>query len=222
MAEHRRREGIASRGVHDSVSIGGTTTTPGPAFDMAAVLQATVQATVGEAINKTAQLQSQQAAAMPVISAGETSRLVPLFEPTLSDSRTIGTWIRRVDDLAEVYRWTDGVTSCHTSLAKLHGPAKVWYDSLLSQQKLVRVEVELIRASPTTAGMQRLHREMETESTSEDIKSSCSATQPCSTATPERQNGPKRNTGSTYEKLDHPIEDYRGSFADSTNAAKMR
>lgn len=77
---------------------------------------------------------------MPVISAGETSRLVLFFEATLSDSRTIGTWIRRVDDLAEVYRWTDRVTSCHTSLAKLHGPAKVWYDSLLSQQKLVRVE----------------------------------------------------------------------------------
>ncbi|KAH7963423.1 hypothetical protein HPB52_021142 [Rhipicephalus sanguineus] len=99
-------EGSASRGVPDSASTSGTTTTPAPAFDMAAVLQATVQAAVREAINGIAQLQSQHAAAMPVIGAGETSRLVPLFDPTSSDSSTVDAWIRRVDDLAEVYRWT--------------------------------------------------------------------------------------------------------------------
>ncbi|KAL1417895.1 hypothetical protein MTO96_006036 [Rhipicephalus appendiculatus] len=57
-------EGGASRGVPDSASASGTTTTPGPAFDMAAVLQATVQAAVREAINGIAHLQSQQTAAM--------------------------------------------------------------------------------------------------------------------------------------------------------------
>ncbi|KAL1413982.1 hypothetical protein MTO96_030875 [Rhipicephalus appendiculatus] len=41
-------EGSESRGVPDSASTSGTTTTPGPAFDMAAVLQATVQAAVRE------------------------------------------------------------------------------------------------------------------------------------------------------------------------------
>ncbi|KAL1418638.1 hypothetical protein MTO96_025819 [Rhipicephalus appendiculatus] len=95
---------------------------------------------------------------MPVIGAGETSRLVPLFDPTSSDSPTIDAWIRRVDDLL---RWTDRVTSCH-ALAKLHGPAKMWYDSLLSVNKTwPEWKVELKRAFPTTAGMQRLHREME-------------------------------------------------------------
>ncbi|KAL1419965.1 hypothetical protein MTO96_024817 [Rhipicephalus appendiculatus] len=154
-------EGNASRGVPDSASSSGTTTTPGPAFDMAAVLQATVQAAVREAINGIAHLQAQQTAAMPVIGAGETSRLVPLFDPTSSDSPTIDAWIRRVDDLAEVYRWTDRVTSCH-ALPKLHGPAKMWYDSLLSVNKTwPEWKVELKRAFPTTAGMQRLHREME-------------------------------------------------------------
>ncbi|KAH7967913.1 hypothetical protein HPB52_004026 [Rhipicephalus sanguineus] len=128
---------------------------------MAAVLQATVQAAVREAINGIAQLQSQQTAAMPVIGAGETSRLVPLFDPTSSDSSTVDAWIRRVDDLAEVYRWTDRVTSCH-ALAKLHGPAKMWYYSLLSVNKTwPEWKVELKRAFPTTAGMQRLYREME-------------------------------------------------------------
>ncbi|KAL1482607.1 hypothetical protein MTO96_014125 [Rhipicephalus appendiculatus] len=82
-------EGSASRGVPDSASTSGTTTTPGPAFDMAAVLEATEQAAVMEAINGIAHLQSQQTAAMPVIGAGETSRLVPLFDPTSSDSPTI-------------------------------------------------------------------------------------------------------------------------------------
>ncbi|KAL1481482.1 hypothetical protein MTO96_034453 [Rhipicephalus appendiculatus] len=154
-------EGGASRGVPDSASASGTTTTPGPAFDMAAVLQATVQAAVREAINGIAHLQSQQTAAMPVIGTGETSRLIGLFDPTSSDSPTVDAWIRRVDDLAEVYRWTDRVTSCH-ALAKLHGPAKMWYDSLQSVNKTwLEWKVELKRAFPTTAGMQRLHREME-------------------------------------------------------------
>ncbi|KAL1472068.1 hypothetical protein MTO96_039561 [Rhipicephalus appendiculatus] len=154
-------EGSASRGVPDSASPSGTTTTPGPAFDMAAVLQATVQAAVREAINGIAHLQSQQTAAMPVIGAGETWRLVPFFDPTSSNSPTIDAWIRRVEDLAEVYRWTDRVTSCH-ALEKLHGPAKMWYDSLLSVNKTwPEWKVELKRAFPTTAGMQRLHREME-------------------------------------------------------------
>ncbi|KAL1421112.1 hypothetical protein MTO96_023419 [Rhipicephalus appendiculatus] len=128
---------------------------------MAAVLQATAQAAVREAINGIAHLQSQQTAAMPVIGVGETSRLVPFFDPTYSDSPTIDVWIGRVDDLAEVYRWTDRVTSCHV-LAKLHGPAKMWYDSLLSVNKTwPEWKVELKRAFPTTAGMQMLHREME-------------------------------------------------------------
>ncbi|KAL1454783.1 hypothetical protein MTO96_043658 [Rhipicephalus appendiculatus] len=118
-------EGSASRGVPESASTSGTTTTPGPGFDMAVVIQATVQAAVREAINSIAHLQSQQTTVMPVIGAGETSRLVPSFDPTPSNSPTIDAWIRRVDDLAEVYRWTDRVTSCHT-LAKLHGPAKMW------------------------------------------------------------------------------------------------
>ncbi|KAH7942828.1 hypothetical protein HPB52_001610 [Rhipicephalus sanguineus] len=154
-------EGSASRGVPDSASTRGTTTTPAPAFDMAAVLQATVQVAVREAINGVAQLQSQQTVAMPVIGAGETSRLVPLFDPTSSNSPTVDTWIWRVDDRAEVYRWTDIVTSCH-ALAKLHGPAKMWYDSLLSVNKTwPEWKVELKRAFPTTAGMQRLHQEIE-------------------------------------------------------------
>lgn len=140
---------------HRPAAPSGTTTTPAPAFDMAAVLQATVQAAVREAINGIVQLQSQQTVAMPVIGAGETSRLVPLFDPTLSDSPTVDAWIRHV------CRWTDRVTSCH-ALAKLHGPAKMWYDSLLSVNKTwPEWKVELKRAFPTTAGMQRLHREME-------------------------------------------------------------
>ncbi|KAH7980370.1 hypothetical protein HPB49_015331 [Dermacentor silvarum] len=49
---------------------------------MSAILQATVQAAVREAINRIVHLQSQQAAAMPAISAREMSRLVPLFDPT--------------------------------------------------------------------------------------------------------------------------------------------
>ncbi|KAH7985399.1 hypothetical protein HPB52_025662 [Rhipicephalus sanguineus] len=60
-------EGSTSRGVPDSASTSGTTTTPAPAFDMAAVLQATVQAAVREAINGIAQLQSQQTATMPCV-----------------------------------------------------------------------------------------------------------------------------------------------------------
>ncbi|KAH7969885.1 hypothetical protein HPB52_022480 [Rhipicephalus sanguineus] len=140
----------------DSASTSGTTTTPAPAFDMAAVLQATVQAALREAINGLAQLQSQQTAAMPVIGAGETPRLVPLFDPSSSDSSTVDAWIRRVNDLAEVYRWTDRVTSCH-ALAKLRGTAKMWYDSLLSVNKTwPEWKVELKGAFPTTAGMQRL------------------------------------------------------------------
>ncbi|KAH7955910.1 hypothetical protein HPB52_004981 [Rhipicephalus sanguineus] len=159
MVEHRQRgEGSASRGVPDSASTSGTTTTPAPAFDMAAVLQATVQAAVREPINGIAQLQSQQTVAMPVISAGETTRLVPLFDATSSDSPTVDAWIRRVDDLAEVCHWTDRVTSCH-ALAKLHRPAKKWYDSLLSVNKpWPEWKLELKRAFPTTAGMQRFHR----------------------------------------------------------------
>ncbi|KAH8019665.1 hypothetical protein HPB51_020883 [Rhipicephalus microplus] len=150
-----------SRGVPDSASIGGITVTLGPAFHMAAVFQATVQAAVREAINGIAYLQSQQTAAMPVIGAGERSRLVPLFDPTSSNSPTIDAWIRRVDDLAKVYHQTDRVTSCH-ALPKLHGPAKMWYDSLLSVNKnWPEWKVELERAFPTTAGMQRLHQEME-------------------------------------------------------------
>ncbi|KAL1443854.1 hypothetical protein MTO96_045790, partial [Rhipicephalus appendiculatus] len=162
MAEHRRRgRQRKPRRARQRASSSGTTTTPGPAFDMAAVLQATVQAAVREAINGIAHLQAQQTAAMPVIGAGETSRLVPLFDPTSSDSPTIDAWIRRVDDLAEVYRWTDIVTSCH-ALPKLHRPAKMWYYSLLSVNKTwPEWKVELKRAFPTTAGMQRLHREME-------------------------------------------------------------
>ncbi|KAL1427912.1 hypothetical protein MTO96_003070 [Rhipicephalus appendiculatus] len=71
-----------ARGVPDSASASGTTMTPVSAFDMAAVLQATVQAAVREAINGIAHLQSQQTAAMPIIGTGETSRLIPLFDPT--------------------------------------------------------------------------------------------------------------------------------------------
>ncbi|KAH6920070.1 hypothetical protein HPB50_028942 [Hyalomma asiaticum] len=161
-------EGSASRGAPDSASTGDAATssgranaTLGPAFDLSAILQATVQAAVREAINGIAHLQSQQAAAMPVIGAGETSRLVPLFDPTSSDSPTVDAWIRRVDDLAEVYRWTDRVTSCN-ALARLDGPAKMWYDSLQSVNKTwPEWKAELKRAFPTTAGMQRLHREME-------------------------------------------------------------
>ncbi|KAH6933018.1 hypothetical protein HPB50_011561 [Hyalomma asiaticum] len=161
-------EGSGSRGAPDSASTGDAATssgranaTLGPAFDMSAILQATVQAAVREAINGIAHLQSQQAAAMPVIGAGETSRLVPLFDPTSSDSPTVDAWIRRVDDLAEVYRWTDRVTSCN-ALARLDGPAKMWYDSLQSVNKTwPEWKAELKRAFPTTAGMQRLHREME-------------------------------------------------------------
>ncbi|KAL3200979.1 hypothetical protein MRX96_043169 [Rhipicephalus microplus] len=82
-------EGSASRGVPDSAPISSITTTPGQAFDMAAVLLATMQAAVREAINRIAHLQSQQTAAMPVIGAGETLRLVPLFDRTSSDSPTI-------------------------------------------------------------------------------------------------------------------------------------
>ncbi|KAH7946748.1 hypothetical protein HPB52_003971 [Rhipicephalus sanguineus] len=100
-------EGSTSRGVPDSTLTSGTTTTPAPAFDMTAVLQATVQAAVREAINGIVQLQSQQTVAMPVIGVGETSRLVPLFDPTSSDSPIVDAWIRRVDDLAEVCRWTE-------------------------------------------------------------------------------------------------------------------
>ncbi|KAH7933463.1 hypothetical protein HPB49_012905 [Dermacentor silvarum] len=151
-------EGSTSRGVPDSAS---TTSTAGPMFDMSAVLQATVQAAVREAINGIVHLQSQQAAAMPVIGAGETSRLVPLFDPTSSDSPTADAWIRWVDDLAEVYRWSDRLTSCN-ALARLDGPAKMWYDSLQSVNKTwPEWKVELKRAFPTTSGMQRLHRDME-------------------------------------------------------------
>ncbi|KAH6941793.1 hypothetical protein HPB50_023599 [Hyalomma asiaticum] len=161
-------EGSASRGAPDSASMSDAATssghanaTLGPAFDMSVILQATVQAAVREAINGIAHLQSQQAAAMPVIGAGESSRLVPLFGPTSLDSPTVDTWIRRVDDLAEVYRWTDRVTSCN-ALARLDGPAKMWYDSLQSVNKTwPEWKAELKRAFPTTAGMQRLHREME-------------------------------------------------------------
>lgn len=154
-------EGSTSRGVPDSASTSGTTSTPGPMFDMSAVLQATVQAAVREAINGIVHLQSQQAAAMPVIGAGETPRLVPLFDPTSSDSPTVDAWIRRVDDLAEVYRWSDRLTSCN-ALARLDGPAKMWYDSLQSVNKTwPEWKVELKRAFPTTSGMQRLHRDME-------------------------------------------------------------
>ncbi|KAH7979493.1 hypothetical protein HPB49_009604 [Dermacentor silvarum] len=154
-------EGNASRGVPNSVSTSGTTSTPAPMFDMSAVLQATVQAAVREAINAIVHLQSQQAVAMPVIGAGETSRLVPLFDPTSSDSPTVDAWIRRVDDLAEVYRWSDRLTSCN-ALARLDGPAKMWYDSLQSVNRpWPEWKVELKRAFPTTSGMQRLHRDME-------------------------------------------------------------
>ncbi|KAH6932071.1 hypothetical protein HPB50_002821 [Hyalomma asiaticum] len=58
-------------------------------FDMSAILQATVQAAVREAIYGIGNHQSQQAAAMPVTSAAGTSHLVPLFEPTSSDLPTV-------------------------------------------------------------------------------------------------------------------------------------
>ncbi|KAH7937147.1 hypothetical protein HPB49_008169 [Dermacentor silvarum] len=125
-------EGSTSRGVPDSASTSGTTSTPRPMFDMSAVLQATVQAAVREAING--------------IGAGETSRLVPLFDPTSSDSPTVDAWIRRVDDLAEVYCWSDRLTSCNV-LARLDEPAKMWYDSLQSVNKTwPEWKVELKRA----------------------------------------------------------------------------
>ncbi|KAL3213506.1 hypothetical protein MRX96_035337 [Rhipicephalus microplus] len=69
---------------------GGITMTPGQAFDMAAVLQATLQAAMREAIYGIAHLQSQETAAMPVFGAGKTSRLLSVLgSPTLFDSPTI-------------------------------------------------------------------------------------------------------------------------------------
>ncbi|XP_077534640.1 uncharacterized protein LOC144146572 [Haemaphysalis longicornis] len=136
-------------------------TTPQPAMDMAAVIQAAVQAAVREAINGMALLQTQQTPATPVTPAAETSRLVPSFDPLSSGCSTVDTWIRRVDDLADIYGWSVRLTSCN-ALCRLEGPAKTWYDSLSSVDKTwVQWKDELKRAFPSTSGMQRLHREME-------------------------------------------------------------
>ncbi|XP_077552426.1 uncharacterized protein LOC144166808 [Haemaphysalis longicornis] len=136
-------------------------TTPQPAMDMAAVIQAAVQAAVREAINGMALLQTQQTPATPVTPAAETSRLVPSFDPLSSGCSTVDAWIRRVDDLADIYGWSDRLTSCN-ALCRLEGPAKTWYDSLSSVDKTwVQWKDELKRAFPSTSGMQRLHREME-------------------------------------------------------------
>lgn len=61
----------------------------------------------------------------------------------------------------------------------------------------------------------------------QDVKSSCSATQPCSTASANVKTGPSV-TPEHREKLDRLIEEYRDCFADSvaeigrTNAAEMK
>lgn len=88
-------------------------TTPQPASEMTAIIQAAVQAAVREAINGMALLQTQQTPATPVMPAAETSRLVPSFDPLSSGCSTVDAWIRRVDDLADIYGWSDRLTSCN-------------------------------------------------------------------------------------------------------------
>lgn len=135
-------------------------TGPDTALDVTAIVQAAVQTAVRKVVTGMALLQTQ-AVASPVSGVGETARLVPCFNPLLLSCPTVDTWIRRIDDLADIYQWTDRMTSCN-ALTKLEGPARSWYDSLSSVDKTwTEWKEELRRAFPSATSMQRLHRDME-------------------------------------------------------------
>ncbi|KAG0422275.1 hypothetical protein HPB47_001887 [Ixodes persulcatus] len=122
-------------------------TGPYSVLDVTAIVQAAVQAAVREVVRGMALLQAQ-AVASPVPCVGETARLVPSFNPLSLSCPTLDMWIRRIDDLADIYHWTDRMTSCN-ALTKLEGLARSWYDSLSSVDKTwTEWKEELRRAFP--------------------------------------------------------------------------
>lgn len=54
--------------------------------------------------------------------------LLPIFDPKESPIN-VEEWIRKVDELASIYNWTEEVT-VHNALIKLKGLASTWYSSL--------------------------------------------------------------------------------------------
>lgn len=53
---------------------------------------------------------------------------IPLFDPA-DYNQNIETWVRRVDELRELFHWTEDATT-YLALAKLRGRADKWYRSL--------------------------------------------------------------------------------------------
>lgn len=54
--------------------------------------------------------------------------VLPSFDPVKNDLK-INHWIEKIEEFGELYDW-DEVTIKHYALAKLHGVAKTWRDSL--------------------------------------------------------------------------------------------
>lgn len=54
--------------------------------------------------------------------------VVPVFDPEAKE-QTVQAWCRKVDELKEVFKWTEDAT-IYFVLSKLEGLAKVWYKGL--------------------------------------------------------------------------------------------
>lgn len=56
--------------------------------------------------------------------------IVPVFDPN-DKSQTISDWCRKIDELKEVFKWSEEAT-IYYAMSKLEGLAKVWYKGLSS------------------------------------------------------------------------------------------
>lgn len=121
---------------------GQPTNDSGGSFDFQALMQATIQTAVREAMSGAAQLwQTQQRHVTPDVTSATDGRmatasaqLVPVYDPSTKTQPTVEAWISRVDNLAAAYGWNDKQTTCF-ALVKLQGVAKTWYDGLTTAQR---------------------------------------------------------------------------------------
>ncbi|KAL0901934.1 hypothetical protein ABMA27_007079 [Loxostege sticticalis] len=85
--------------------------------------------------------------------------MVPEFDPTVKNHR-IENWITKVNECAQIYKWTDQQTS-HFALPRLVGYAKRWYEGLKSINRTwVEWQECLKRAFPSETNFGALLSEM--------------------------------------------------------------
>ncbi|KAL0803248.1 hypothetical protein ABMA28_017286 [Loxostege sticticalis] len=85
--------------------------------------------------------------------------MVPEFDPTVKNHR-IENWITKVNECAQIYKWTDQQTS-HFALPRLVGHAKRWYEGLKSINRTwVEWQECLKRAFPSETNFGALLSEM--------------------------------------------------------------